>query len=310
MIPEAPDVSVIVVSYNGKEILRDCLKSIFDQTEGINFEVIVSDNGSDDGSPEMVEKLFPSVMLIKNGANLGFARANNVALPCCGGRYILLLNPDTVVLSNAIGAMVKFMDKHSQIGACGPKLLNSDGSLQYSVRNFPSITNQLAESLFLHKIFPGLAGFGELITGPSFYREARMVDWVVGAALMMRREALNDVGPLDERYFMYSEDKDWCFNAWQKGWPIMLIPEAKIIHLHGESSTNPQLFSMMVNSKKLFLRKNFAPAKAGAIIAIMRLNLALRIGLSKFAKLLGPKLAMRAANKLEVSQVGRHNLKV
>jgi len=301
---------VVIVSYNGKNILKNCLQSVFEQTDGIDFEVIVSDNGSVDGSLGLVKELFPSVKLFENGENLGFAKANNLALPHCNGRYILLLNPDTVLQSNAIRTMVGFMDNHPDTGACGPKLLNSDGGLQFSARNFPSIPNQIAESLFLHKLFPAVMGFGELIMKPSFYQTTHTVDWVTGAALMIRRQALNDVGMLDERYFMYSEEKDWCFNARKKGWRIALVSEAEIMHIHGDSGTNPKLFSMMIKSKQLFYKKNYPPLKANALISVMRLNLALRAGLSRIAKRLTPDLSSRADNKLEVTRSGRRNLDV
>lgn len=301
---------MITVSYNGKNILKNCLQSVFEQTNGIGFEVIVSDNGSVDGSIELVRELFPSVKLVENGENLGFAKANNVAMPHCNGRYILLLNPDTILQSNAIKTMVVFMNNHPSIGACGPKLINCDGSLQFSARNFPSIPNQMAESLFLHKLFPAVMGFGELIMKPSFYRTTRTVDWVTGAALMIRRQALDDVGMLDERYFMYSEEKDWCYNAWKKGWEIALVSEAEIVHIHGDSGTNPELFSMMIKSKQLFYKKNYPPLKANTLISVMRLNLALRAGLSKMAKVLAPSISSRANNKLEVTRSGRRNLDV
>jgi N-acetylglucosaminyl-diphospho-decaprenol L-rhamnosyltransferase len=320
-----PDVSVVIVSYNGKEVLANCLQSLFKKTGRVSFEVIVSDNGSTDGCVTMIRERFHSVRILENRANLGFAAANNRAFRRCEGRYIMLLNPDTLLYSDAISEMVMFMDANPQIGLCGPKLLNADGSLQFSARNFPSVANQLAESLLLQKVFPRSERSGELILNPSFYSfcevankrcfgysgekklsggkdksskitavgsdngttESRIfvrdVDWVTGAALMIRREAVNDIGPLDERYFMYSEEKDWCFGAHRKGWPVVLYPGAEIVHLHGDSGINPELFKILVRSKMLFLLKNYPPFKAYAIIAIMRFNLAIRFAIYSIA---------------------------
>jgi GT2 family glycosyltransferase len=289
---ELIDVSVVIVSYNGYKKLSSCLKSLFEfgKLGRATIEVFVSDNGSSDDSVEMVRKRFPSVRIIENNANLGFAAANNRALVKCSGRYIFLLNPDTILIEDSISKMVWFMDGSPQVGICGPRLLNGDRSLQFSARNFPSVINQLAESFAVQKIFRNSRKLGELIMEPSFYFDTgksaggsglapvapRHVDWVTGATLMIRRETFNDIGLLDERFFMYSEEKDWCYRARLKDWPVVFYPGTEIVHLHGDSSTNPKLFSMMMKSKKLFITKNYRFVRARLIIAIMFLNLAVR----------------------------------
>jgi GT2 family glycosyltransferase len=148
------------------------------------------------------------------------------------------------------------MDDNPLVGICGPRLLNGNGSLQFSARNFPGVTNQLAESFALQKIFPSSRKLSELVLDPSFYFDnCKPVDWVTGAALMIRCEAFNDIGLLDERFFMYSEEKDWCYRARLKGWPVAFYPGTEIVHLHGDSSTNPKLFGMMM---KCFWQRTMA----------------------------------------------------
>lgn len=304
MAAKEPDVSVVIVSYNGKVMLRECLRSVFDETRGASCEVIVSDNGSQDGSTEMVKEYFPSVVLIENGDNLGFAKANNVAFLHCRGRYVLLLNPDALVLSGAIERLVRFMDSTPVAAAAGARLYNEDGSLQFSIRKFPTLLGQMAESFFLHELFPRMSRFGEIIKDPKAYERQGEVEWVTGAALMLRREALEDVGLLDERFFMYSEEKDWCFRARKKGWKIYFTPDARFVHVHGDSGTNPLLYSYLVRSKLSLVKKHYSYAEGLLVVLLVRVGLGLRVCVWLALSLLNGFRSEKAVGRFRASWAG------
>lgn len=227
------DVSVIIVSWNAKKHLVDCLNSL-----GNGREIIVVDNGSSEGSPEVVEKEFPQVKLIRNAENLGFARANNIGIRASTGRYVCLINSDVVVLNDCIESLVKFMDSNSPVGMAGPRILNPDRTLQVSCRHFPSIWNNLCQALGLNYVFPKSAFFSEPFMKYWAHDEIRKVDVLSGCFLMIRREAIDEVGLLDENFFIYGEDIDWCRRFHKSGWDVMLYPEAQAIHIGGASSSN------------------------------------------------------------------------
>lgn len=289
------DLSVIIVNYNSKKFLQNCLKSVFAETSGLNFEVFVVDNNSSDGSTEKVKKLFPKICLIQNSENVGFAKANNQAIAQSKGRYVLPLNPDTRILSNAISKLVRFMDMRPDAGAAGCKVLNPDGSLQYSIRNFPTFINQLSECFFLHRIFPRIGLFSEMVRNIKRYQQTQVVDWASGAVLIVRREAINQIGMLDENFFLYSEEEDWCYRAWQAGWKVYFYPKADIIHHSGEYNTNQELFTQLVKSRFLFFKKH----KGGRAIIfrwVTYLNLLIRTVLWYLAVFLRGKQAEQRLN--------------
>lgn len=223
------DLSIVIVNWNTKDLLRNCLKSIYRETNGISYEVFVVDNASSDGSPEMVETKFPKVRRIKNERNLGFARANNQAFPLSRGRYILLLNPDTLILDKAINRMVCFMDSYPRVGLAGCRLSNPDSTLQPSCANFPNLLNLSLDYLLRLKIFPS-AFSGKYLYRLWAHDEIREVDWVLGAFMIVRREVIQLTGGLDEDYFLCGEDMDWCYGIKEKGWPVLFSPQAQIIH--------------------------------------------------------------------------------
>ena len=227
-------LSISIVNWNTKDILRNCLKSIYESTHKISYEVFVIDNSSSDGSPEMVENEFPRVRLIENKENLGFAKANNQVIRLSNGRYILLLNSDTIVLDGALDKMVEFMNGHPDAGAAGCKLLDSDGSLQKSINKFPSLFHQCWGKSLLPTIFPKIK-VSYVIDEPHFYSRIQEVDWVTGAFLILSRHAVNQIGFLDERFFMYGEDTDLCWRIKKGGWKVYFYPETKVVHLGGVS---------------------------------------------------------------------------
>lgn len=273
----SPHISVIIVNYNGREYLHDCVTALIEQTTKLRFEVFIVDNNSTDESAVEVGNAFPQVTLIKNSENVGFAKANNQAIKLSRGRYILLLNPDTVMAPSALTQLSSFMESHPEAGAAGCKLLNSDGSIQYSIRNFPNLFNQLSECFFFHKLFPTNSVFGELVSDLSRYETAQTVDWVTGAALIIRREALAQIGELDEKFFMYSEEKDWCFRAWQNGWKVYYCPDATIVHYSGEYNTNAERFAQLIKSRRRFFSKHMG-RWAMTYGFITKLNLIIRAG--------------------------------
>jgi len=258
-----PDVSIIVASWNTRELLAACLRSV--AQEDIGAEVLVVDNASTDGSPEMLRREFGYVHLVANEENLGFARANNQGLRASRGRHVLLLNSDTVVQPGALGAMIRFMDGHSRVGVCGPELLNVDGTLQQSWASFPSLWSELSGKLVRRRRpYPTQDG-----------RLAYEVDWIGGACLLMRRATFEAVGPLDERFFMYSEETDWCFRARERGWTICYYPEARVVHLGGASTrlSGTAMKAQLYRSKLLFFQKHYGRDRSRQLARLLRCRL-------------------------------------
>jgi GT2 family glycosyltransferase len=250
------ELSIIIVNYNTKELLKDCLNSLYENSPGLEFEVIVSDNNSTDGSAEMVKSAFPQACLIVNPINLGFAGANNVAIRECAGKFILLLNSDTLVLdSDSFTKMVSYMRQHPEVGVLGCKLLNSDRSLQPSYGRFPSLVNEFRQKIINFVFVKGLEPFkGSLIKD---YDKTHKVDWVTGACMMVPREAINQAGLLDEDYFMYFEDADWCKRIGSLGWETHYFPDAQIIHFLGGSAPYVRKISLIYKTSQLtYYKKN------------------------------------------------------
>ncbi len=232
------DVSIIIVSWNAKKYLNKCLQSIYRTTHNLKFEVIVVDNDSGDGSPEMVKRNFSQVNLISTGSNLGFAKANNIGIKESNGHYIVLMNSDVEILDNCLEIMYSYIDKHSSIGILGPKVLNPDKTLQRSFKKFPTLWNTLCRACYLDKAFPGSKLFGGALMTFFSGESISNVDVLIGAFWLIKREALDNVGLLDENFFMYSEDKDWCRRFRNAGWNVVYFPDAEIIHYGGGSSAN------------------------------------------------------------------------
>ena len=224
-------LSIIIVNWNTKEFLLPCLSSIFEKEQRISREVIIVDNGSRDGSVNEVRNTFPLVHLIENEKNLGFAKAVNQGLQKASGRYALLLNPDTQVKKGAIERLVSFMDAHSDVGVAGAQLLNADGSKQNSIANFPSLGTELLNKSLLRWLFPKKFPGKE-----RNYSKPIEVDSVIGACMMVRRDTLDQVGLLDEDYFLFLEETDWCYRMKKAGWKIYHVPQAEIYHFQGKSA--------------------------------------------------------------------------
>lgn len=233
-------LSIVIISFNTKRIILDCLRSIYATAADLNPEVIVIDNASTDGSLQAIKQQFPQVKLIQNKTNLGFTQANNQGIKASRGEYIMLLNSDTLVKPGAIQKLIKFMDNHSRVGIAAPQLLNPDGSIQPNGGYLPRLSNIIAWMLFIDDlpfIKPWFWSY-QLRYLPKFSR-TREMGWLQGAALVLRRQTLEEVGPLDENIFMYGEDVEICYRTRQAGWQVMLLPQAQIIH-QGFRSGSPQ----------------------------------------------------------------------
>jgi GT2 family glycosyltransferase len=253
MANELVDLSVVVVNWNTRELLARCLRSVYDTAHDLGCEVLVVDNASTDGSAAMVRDRFPQVCLIENGKNVGFARASNQAIHESGGRYVMLLNSDTEALPGALQEMVRFMDAHLQAGGCGPLLLNVDGSLQPSCHPMLTPGRELWRLLFLDRLWRR-ATYDQARWDR---RVPRQVEVIKGACFFLRRKALDEVGLLDERYFMYTEEMDLCYRLLRAGWELWWVPQARVVHC-GEASSRQVAESMYVQlyrSKVQFYRK-------------------------------------------------------
>lgn len=245
------DLSIIFVNMNTRDYLRNCLRSLFKSLErsGLDFEIFIVDNNSGDGSQEMVKKNFSNVKLIQNKENLGFSKANNQAIRIAKGDYLLLLNPDTVVMPGSLEFMISFMEEHRQIGILGPKLVDPKGSPQISIDKFTT-----PFSVFLHFCVPrdvsnGLKKFigssnlknflGNRVKTYFAFNNINSpieVDMISGACMLVRREIIGQVGLLDEKFFLYLEDNDWCFRIKKAGWKVVWLPHVEIVHYGGKSS--------------------------------------------------------------------------
>jgi GT2 family glycosyltransferase len=226
-------LSIIIVNWNTKDLLLQCLESVYQTIEGIETEVFVVDNGSMDGSGSIFAsgERFPEVKFIGNEMNLGFARANNQALRKAKGKYVLLLNPDTQVKEEAIYRLVSFMEAHPEAGGAGAQLLNADGSKQNSIANFPSLVTELFNKSLLRWLFPKAFPGKE-----RNYPEPVEVDSVIGACMMVKREAVDQVGLFDEDYFLFLEETDWCCRVKRAGWKIYHVPQSEVYHFQGKGA--------------------------------------------------------------------------
>ncbi len=250
------DVSIIVVAWNVRELLYNCLESVYNETKGVSFEVIYVDNASKDGSAEMVRKKFPKVKMIENEKNEGFIKATNEGIQIAEGRYVLLLNSDTIVLDNAIAKTVKFADEHPEAAVVGCKVLNPDKTLQRNCFMYASLINLLLSATYLYKIFPKNKFFGrERMTWWDF-NDVREVETVCGSFSLVRNEAIKKVGLMDETYFVYGDDPDWCYRFKKNGWKILFTPDPQIIHYGGQ--TTKQMtgkFRLQLSGSRLIFMK-------------------------------------------------------
>lgn len=286
-VPEL-DFSIVLVSYNVRDLLKRCLNSIFDFQKEFNFEVVVIDNHSTDESPKMLKEDFPHVNLIENHRNKGFSAACNQGINRSRGRYVFLLNPDTEFTSGGISGMIRFMDSHPDIGICGPKMVDPEGNLQFSARSFPSYQTAISSSQsILNHLFPNNPLSRKYLLKDLNRNQSKEVDWVSGSAFLTRREVVEKNGFLDERFFMYVEDVDFCYRAKQAGFSVHYFPHSVIIH-HVGKSTRRRKNRMLVEhhrSMYLFYIKYHHPQFI--LNAIVFFGIWIRLGLSVWTNSIG-----------------------
>ncbi len=309
-----PDISIIILSWNVRDLLRACLTSLVRSDDTAQrrhaMEVIVVDAASSDGSAEMVRAEFPQVKLIASDENLGYSRGNNAGLRAAAGRYILILNPDAEVVGEALAQMVAYMDDHPQAGLLGPQLLYPDQTVQSTRRRFPTLATGFFESTWLQPLVP------RSMLDRYYARDLpddaiSEVDWVVGAAMLVRREAHEQVGGLDEGFFMYSEELDWCRRMQAAGWKVVYFPLARIIHHEAKSSAQvPAVTHIRFNTSKLrYYRMYHGSLAAEALRWFLLGNFAVQLGLEWAKGLVGHKRELRAKRVEAYWQVLRSGLR-
>jgi len=229
-------MSIVIVAWNSSDFIGECLDSIYSHKGKLKFEVLVVDNDSQDATKDIIREFYPWVILIENEQNLGYAHANNQGITCSVGKYILLLNPDIRLRENALLELFLFMQNHPDAGAAGPQLMNLDGSIQPSCREFPRFSTLIYEVLGLSYLFPKSRVFGRWRMGYFDHNSEREVDQPMASALMIRRNSLAQVGLMDEDFFMFFNDVDLCFRMKSNGWKIYFCPDAKAYHVLGGST--------------------------------------------------------------------------
>ena len=261
------DLSVCIVNWNAIKYLPVCLESIMNCTKGINYEIIIHDNDSKDGSVALLECNYPIVHVLANKNNLGFAAGNNIASKAANGRYILYLNPDTELRTNAFEGMVRFMDRNPEYGAIGCKLENSDGTIQYTcARTFPTPFNQFCYLAMINRLFPRSKLFSSIELEYWDHNDSRDIDCISGACLLVRKEVNDSIGGFDENIFMYGEDVDICYRIRDLGYKIYYLATERIAHYGGKSSAQVQSnhFSTILQrySNYYFIKKTYGIVRA------------------------------------------------
>lgn len=250
------DVSIILVSYNTKDLTLECIKSVYDKTQGIDFDIYVVDNNSGDGSCDAIRQAYPNVKTIQNSENKGFGAANNIAIKQSSAKYIFCLNTDTILVNNAIKILFDYMEENENVGVCGGQLYDRNMEITSSVGNFPTAARIFFQYFGLRFIF---SKYWKEKLAPAKKLDATSVipvDYICGADIFFRKSVLDKIGLFDENIFMYGEESDLCYRAKQAGYEVKFIPESKIIHLCGESSKNLNKQKMIQESLLYWYKKN------------------------------------------------------
>ncbi|MCC7369116.1 MAG: glycosyltransferase family 2 protein [Chloroflexi bacterium] len=292
------ELSVIVVSFNTRELLASCIETVGERIGARSHQIVVVDNASSDGSAEHVAARFPNVVLVRNAENRGFAAAVNQGIEASTGRYLLLLNSDATLEPDAVERMCQHLDEHSNVAAVGGTLLNPDGSFQGSYADFPTLYSEVLL----------LSGLSRWLLPPTFpshteaeSQQARPVDWVCGAFVLLRRAAVEQIGGLDEAYFMYAEEVDWFFRARQAGWTTSYLPEARAVHLVAGSYRRDatRRREQIYRSKWLYFRKNHGTLQSAVFLGLVRsLSLLKLLAWAGASAVAGPPARERARNNV------------
>lgn len=320
---EAIDLSIIIVSWNVRDLLRRCLASVSSfkfqvsasasnlKPETFKLETIVVDNASNDGTVAMLRAEFPDVRVIANSENAGFTRGNNQALAIARGRYLFLLNPDTELRPGALQTLFDFAEANPRVGIIGPRLFYGDGSSQSSRRRFPALATAFFESTILQQWFPRNRVLTRYYMLDTCDDATQPVDWINGAAMFVRRATYEQIGGLDEAFFMYSEELDWCYRAKKAGWEVVYLPTAQVTHFEGKSSEQAvaQRDIYFHSSKIRFFHKYRGAFIAEILRAFLLLTFVYRITEESIKWLLGHKRELRAQRVKAYWQVVKSGLR-
>jgi len=298
------DLSIIILNWNTKDFLRNCLRSLEECAISYKKEIIVVDNASTDDSVAMVKKNFPSVKIIQNKENTGFAKGNNIGIKQSSGRYVCIVNSDVTIRRECFNQLIQHMDTHPTIGIIGPTIFWPDLTVQGTCRKFPGLWNNFCEHFYLNRLFPKYSFFSGEHMFPSFdHKTTKNVDCLVGCFLMIRKKTLEDVGLFDEQFFIYSEEIDLCKRFWKKGWVVKFFPTDGAIH-HGRasSSKDPQRFSMEQQISVLkYWKKHRNRFDVAVFLLMLVVSHGLRLAFGSFLYFISP-----SRREKTVQQISKH----
>ncbi len=297
----SPKLSISIVHHQGLQMLRDCLHSIYENAKELDFdfEVVVVDNVSTDGAVEMMARDFAQVQVIRNTERHGFGQNQNTGIRACKGQYIFIYNDDTLLHKNALRILCDFLDQNPKVGLVGPRLVNADGSLQLSCYKFPAPARYIWENLLLSAAFPDSTIFGDYRNWK--HDAVREVDFVIGAAMLVRRAVVEQVGLFDELFFMYSEETDWQIRIKNAGWQIMLCPDSVVTHLGGQSSesTKDRQFCEFNRSAVKLIKKHYGSLGALVQRSAMIFGLLIRISVWSVVFVIKPSKRQKAEQNIK-----------
>jgi GT2 family glycosyltransferase len=294
------DLAIIIVSTNEAKWLRPCLSTIFEHVGDVSVDVVVVDNESRDGTAELVAEEFPAARVVPS-RNHGFSHANNRGLMTCNSRYVLFLNPDTEIREGTFADMVRMMDARPTVGLVGVRQMTPSGSLDRSIRRFPNALRALGEAVSLERVSERRPRWlGERELDWAYYEREVSCDWTTGSFMMVRREAIESAGYLDERYFMYSDETDFCRRIKLAGWEIRHVPDMIIFHHDGKAGVKPEIEALAAHNRMVYARKYFSPAHRwlyGGAVILRHLFRAVYAGSGETGR------KKRAANRLAIAAV-------
>ncbi|HNY26383.1 MAG TPA: glycosyltransferase family 2 protein [Candidatus Sumerlaeota bacterium] len=285
-----PQISVVIVNWNARDHLQRCLVSIEETRGALVVETIVVDNGSVDGSLEMLSQCFPHVQVVATGQNLGFARGNNVGIERCRADFIFFINSDVIVKPGCFQQLLDLLQQRPEVGLAGPRIVSPDGSLQATCCNTPSLKEAVVEAFALRRVFPAATWLPTYFLVESEHDRVREVPCMVGCFWAARREAIDQVGVLDERFFIYSEDNDWCKRFREAGWQVLYYPLAEAIHVGGASSArDPMRFAVeMEKARRQFWTKHYGGTTLWLYVLVRTFHHGIRAVLKALFSCLSP----------------------
>jgi GT2 family glycosyltransferase len=269
------ELAIITVAHNDAQWIRPCLRTVFTHIGGASADVVVVDNDSTDGTADIVTAEFPDARVLRS-RNLGFSHGNNRALMTCNARYILFLNPDTEILEGTFADLVRMMDARPTVGLIGVRQIVTDGRLDATIRRFPNALRALGDALLAERLPRRPHWLGERELDPASYEREYDCDWTSGSFMLVRREAIESAGYLDERYFLYGEETDFCRRIKTAGWEVRHVPQMTILHHADKAEITPNMLSLSANNCKLYARKFLSPAHRAAFLGAVMLNFLLR----------------------------------